>query len=155
MPRHNPDPGFSIGTGEIVNFDFMVPCGDVFNQVVVAVPTKSLIEGSLLSNGTVYINNPAGVTFVDGAVINVEGIIAAAAEVIDLATWNTLRAGGAAAFTFSTACFMRALIRTSIHPPLILSLSKDRASAQPWFDGAHHERKKLTMAERPVATRSS
>src|SRR5580700_11278772 len=43
--------------------------------------TPSMIDGSLISNGTVYLVNPAGVMFGGGAVINVNQIVASGAYI--------------------------------------------------------------------------
>src|SRR6185295_5535467 len=44
-------------------------------------PDPSRISGTLLSNGIVYIANPAGVFFAHGALVNVGGIYAAAGNI--------------------------------------------------------------------------
>ncbi|MCH7604093.1 MAG: filamentous hemagglutinin N-terminal domain-containing protein, partial [Planctomycetes bacterium] len=80
--------------GSIINYDafgilsnesiqFIQP-GDfarVLNRITGSDPT--LIDGSLISNGIVYIVNPAGVFFTQGSVVNVGGIYAAAGSITD------------------------------------------------------------------------
>ncbi|MBW2414883.1 MAG: filamentous hemagglutinin N-terminal domain-containing protein, partial [Deltaproteobacteria bacterium] len=94
--------GFSIPIEQIVNFDFqqvgeLSPASQtVFNQIVV--PEVSNIHGMLLSNGSVYVINPAGIVFHGSAVVNVEGIIAGAAKTLTVDAWNTLHETGAGAF---------------------------------------------------------
>ena len=73
---------FSIGTGYGVTFDQQFGSSSVtLNRVVsamgpgYAVPA-SQINGTLTSNGNVFIINPAGITFGSGAQVNVGGLIA-------------------------------------------------------------------------------
>ena len=80
--------------GSIINYDafgilshesiqFIQP-GDfarVLNRITGPDPT--LIDGSLFSNGIVYIVNPAGVFFSQGSIVNVGGIYAAAGSITD------------------------------------------------------------------------
>lgn len=70
---------FNIGEGETV--EFMLPGMDarILNRILSGVPTE--IMGNLLSNGQVYIANPAGVIFGNGAVVDVGGLYAAAGNI--------------------------------------------------------------------------
>lgn len=69
---------FNIAGHETVIFNQPDAQSRVLNRVQSLSP--SLIEGSLLSNGMVYIVNPAGVYFGNGAYVNVGGLYAAAAN---------------------------------------------------------------------------
>lgn len=70
---------FNIGEGETV--EFILPGMDarILNRILSGVPTE--IMGNLLSNGQVYIANPAGVIFGHGAVVNVGALYAAAGNI--------------------------------------------------------------------------
>ncbi|MCH7547128.1 MAG: filamentous hemagglutinin N-terminal domain-containing protein [Planctomycetes bacterium] len=80
--------------GSIINYDafgilnhesiqFIQPgeAARVMNRITGPDPT--LIDGSLSANGIVYIVNPAGVYFSQGAIVNVGGIYAAAGSITD------------------------------------------------------------------------
>ncbi|MCA9303562.1 MAG: filamentous hemagglutinin N-terminal domain-containing protein [Phycisphaerales bacterium] len=70
---------FNIGEGETV--EFILPGMDarILNRILSGVPTE--IMGNLLSNGQVYIVNPSGVIFGNGAVVNVGALYAAAGNI--------------------------------------------------------------------------
>ena len=67
---------FDIPTGDTVRFIQPGAAATVLNRISGASPTA--IDGSLFANGIVYMVNPAGVMFGQGAVINVGQIFAAA-----------------------------------------------------------------------------
>ncbi len=67
---------FNIPTGDTVRFIQPGAAATVLNRISGASPTA--IDGSLFANGIVYMVNPAGVMFGQGAVINVGQIFAAA-----------------------------------------------------------------------------
>jgi len=69
---------FDIAGGSTVNFLQPSAAGRVLDHVTSATP--SLINGTLESNGTVYLINPAGVIFGAGAVVDVNRFYAAAAN---------------------------------------------------------------------------
>lgn len=62
---------------------FVQPAADarVLNRVTELNPSQ--IDGALLSNGIVYLINPAGVYFGEGALVNVGGLYAAAGSISD------------------------------------------------------------------------
>ncbi|MCC6283999.1 MAG: filamentous hemagglutinin N-terminal domain-containing protein, partial [Phycisphaerales bacterium] len=70
---------FDIGAGETVRF--VQPDADsrVLNRIKSATPTQ--IDGSLFANGRVYLVNAAGVTFGQGAVVDVGQLYAAAGNI--------------------------------------------------------------------------
>jgi filamentous hemagglutinin family protein len=70
---------FNIGAGETVRFVQPSSTSRVLNRITG--PDPSTIAGSLQSNGIVYIANPAGVFFANGALVNVGGIYAAAGRI--------------------------------------------------------------------------
>ncbi len=65
---------FSIGAGETTRFVQQNASSAVLNRVVGQDPSQLL--GSLLSNGRVYLINPNGILFGQGAVIDVGGLVA-------------------------------------------------------------------------------
>ncbi|MDA8376426.1 MAG: filamentous hemagglutinin N-terminal domain-containing protein, partial [Planctomycetia bacterium] len=67
---------FDIPTGDTVRFIQPDASATVLNRISGASPTA--IDGNLFANGIVYMVNPAGVMFGQGAVINVGQIFAAA-----------------------------------------------------------------------------
>ncbi len=69
---------FDIAGGSTVNFLQPSAAGRVLDHVTS--PTPSLINGTLQSNGSVYLINPAGVIFGAGAVVDVNRFYAAAAN---------------------------------------------------------------------------
>lgn len=70
---------FNIGAGERVRFIQPDASARVLNRISGEAPTR--IDGVLRANGTVYFVNPAGVTFGNGAVIDVGGLYAAAGNI--------------------------------------------------------------------------
>lgn len=73
--------GFSIRPQETVQFVQPGATSRVLNRVLG--PDPSQIDGMLLANGIVYIVNPAGVYFGNGALVNVGGIYTAAGTITD------------------------------------------------------------------------
>src|SRR4051812_31056993 len=71
----------NVGAGETLRFVQPSASSRVLNRIDSAEPTK--IDGNLTSNGIVYLVNPAGVMFGQGAVINVGQIYAAASHITD------------------------------------------------------------------------
>jgi filamentous hemagglutinin family protein len=69
---------FDIAGGSTVNFLQPSAAGRVLDHVTSATP--SLINGTIQSNGSVYLINPAGVIFGAGAVVDVNRFYAAAAN---------------------------------------------------------------------------
>src|SRR5207244_2546502 len=72
---------FNIAAGETVRFIQPGDWARVLNRITGNDPTS--IDGRLLANGFVYIVNPAGVLFGNGAVVNVGGMYAAAGNITD------------------------------------------------------------------------
>lgn len=72
---------FDIGANERVRFIQPGESARVLNRVLSADPTT--IAGTLTANGRVYITNPAGIHVVDGAVVNVGQLYAAAGNISD------------------------------------------------------------------------
>lgn len=70
---------FGIAPHETVRFVQPDASSRVLNRVTGALPTH--IDGTLLANGRVYITNPAGVYFGDGAIVNAGAIYAAAGSI--------------------------------------------------------------------------
>lgn len=70
---------FNLGANESVTFNQPNADAAVLNRV--SGSGESFINGALLSNGQVYIVNPAGVTFGRNAVVNVGRLVAAASVV--------------------------------------------------------------------------
>lgn len=70
---------FNIGAGERVRFVQPDASSRVLNRISGDSPTR--IDGTLRANGNVYFVNPAGVTFGNGAVIDVGGLYAAAGNI--------------------------------------------------------------------------
>lgn len=70
---------FNIGAGETVRFIQPSSTSRVLNRITG--PDPSVIAGTLQSNGIVYIANPAGVYFANGALVDVGGIYAAAGRI--------------------------------------------------------------------------
>jgi filamentous hemagglutinin family protein len=69
---------FDISTGSTVDFLQPNAASRVLNRVNSAAPSS--INGTLLSNGSVYLVNPAGVIFGAGAIVDVNRFYAAAAS---------------------------------------------------------------------------
>lgn len=72
---------FDIRAGEVVKFVQPSSKSRVLNRIESPVPTR--IDGSLSANGIVYLLNPSGVLFGNGAKIDAAGITAAAAHLSD------------------------------------------------------------------------
>ncbi|MGQ0627050.1 MAG: two-partner secretion domain-containing protein, partial [Phycisphaerales bacterium] len=72
---------FNIGRNETVQFIQPSARSRVLNRITGADPTN--ISGTIIANGIVYIVNPAGVYFREGALVNVGGIYAGAARIAD------------------------------------------------------------------------
>ncbi len=70
---------FNIGQGQTVQFFQPDAQSRVLNRITG--PDPSRIAGSLISNGIVYISNPAGVYFAHGSLVDVGGIYAAAGSI--------------------------------------------------------------------------
>ncbi|MCW5775193.1 MAG: filamentous hemagglutinin N-terminal domain-containing protein [Phycisphaeraceae bacterium] len=70
---------FGIAAHETVRFIQPDASSRVLNRVTGSLPTH--IDGALLANGRVYITNPAGVYFGDGALVNAGAIYAAAGSI--------------------------------------------------------------------------
>jgi len=72
---------FSIGPGEITRFVQQSASSAVLNRVLGQDPSQIL--GSLLSNGRVFLVNPNGIVFGQGAVIDVAGLVASTLRLSD------------------------------------------------------------------------
>ena len=66
--------GFSIGAGEATLFNQPSAASAVLNRVTSQDPSSIL--GALRSNGRVFLINPNGITFGEGAVVDVAGLVA-------------------------------------------------------------------------------
>src|SRR5438105_11473965 len=66
--------GFSIGAGEVTRFIQQSSSSAVLNRVVGA--DISQISGQLLSNGRVFLINPAGIVIGGGAIVDTAGFVA-------------------------------------------------------------------------------
>jgi filamentous hemagglutinin family protein len=104
---------FSIGTGYGVTFNQPTD-GVTLNRVIgfgYGGPSASSINGSLTSNGTVFLINPSGITFGGGATINVGGLIASTINMSNadfnegLASSNFVFSGGSSADVVNYADF--------------------------------------------------
>jgi filamentous hemagglutinin family protein len=73
--------GFSIGTGETVQFVQPDTGSVALNRVVGADP--SVILGNLNANGTVFLLNPNGVLFGNGSSVSVGGLVASTMRITD------------------------------------------------------------------------
>ena len=73
--------GFSINAGEITRFIQQNGASAVLNRVTGQDPSKIL--GTLQSNGRVFLINPNGITFGQGATIDVGGLIASTLKLSD------------------------------------------------------------------------
>ncbi|MEM7261677.1 MAG: filamentous hemagglutinin N-terminal domain-containing protein [Planctomycetota bacterium] len=73
---------FGVGAGNVVQFVQPDSMSRVLNRVVGSDP--SLILGRLEANGNVYLVNPAGVIFGPHALVDVSGLVAAAAQMDNL-----------------------------------------------------------------------
>ena len=85
---------FNINAGQIV--DFVQPSinAATLNRIMQANP--SLINGTLLSNGQIFLINPAGIMFGNGAKINVNSLVASGLNMsdADFLQGNMLFSGG-------------------------------------------------------------
>ena len=72
---------FSIGTGETVQFVQPGSSSVALNRVLGADP--SIILGNLTSNGRVFLLNPNGIFFGNGASVNVGGLVASTMRITD------------------------------------------------------------------------
>ena len=66
--------GFSIGANEITRFAQQNASSAVLNRVISSNPSSIL--GSLQSNGRVFLVNPSGIVFGQGATVDVAGLVA-------------------------------------------------------------------------------
>ena len=73
--------GFSIGAGETTRFLQPSASSAVLNRVTGADP--SAILGQLLSNGRVFLVNPHGIVFGEGAVVDTAGLVASTLGIAD------------------------------------------------------------------------
>ena len=73
--------GFSIGAGETTRFLQPSASSAVLNRVTGADP--SAILGRLLSNGRVFLVNPHGIVFGEGAVVDTAGLVASTLGITD------------------------------------------------------------------------
>ena len=73
--------GFSIGAGETTRFIQPSASSAVLNRVTGADP--SAILGQLLSNGRVFLVNPHGIVFGEGAVVDTAGLVASTLGIAD------------------------------------------------------------------------
>ena len=72
---------FSIGAGEVTRFIQQSASSAVLNRVTGADP--SAILGQLLSNGRVFLVNPHGIVFGEGAVVDTAGLVASTLGIAD------------------------------------------------------------------------
>jgi filamentous hemagglutinin family protein len=72
---------FSIGAGEVTRFIQQSPSSAVLNRVIG--PDISQLYGQLLSNGRVFLINPAGIIVGPGAVIDTAGFVASTLNMLD------------------------------------------------------------------------
>ncbi|HYH43359.1 MAG TPA: filamentous hemagglutinin N-terminal domain-containing protein, partial [Burkholderiales bacterium] len=73
--------GFSIASGEVTRFTQQNALSTVLNRVVGADISK--IQGQLLSNGRVFLINPAGILIGAGAVIDTAGFVGSSLNMLD------------------------------------------------------------------------
>src|SRR5215210_288811 len=73
--------GFSIGSGEVTRFIQQNSSSAVLNRVVGA--DISQISGQLLSNGRVFLINPAGIVIGGGAIVDTAGFVASTLNMLD------------------------------------------------------------------------
>jgi len=73
--------GMDVGPQEALRFNQPDAASRVLNRIDIGDPTR--IQGQLSSNGQVYIVNPAGVYFGSGAMVDVAGLYAGAAQLSD------------------------------------------------------------------------
>lgn len=73
---------FSIGTAESVTFNQPNSSSIALNRVIGQDP--SLILGKLSANGQIFLTNPSGVVFGQGAVVDVHGLLATTLNISDI-----------------------------------------------------------------------
>lgn len=73
--------GFSIGANEITRFAQQSAASTVLNRVVTSNPSSIL--GTLQSNGRVFLINPNGIVFGQGATVDVAGMVASTLNLSD------------------------------------------------------------------------
>lgn len=98
---------FNIGAGYGVTFDQQFGASSVTLNRVIGFgygygANMSMIDGSLSANGSVFIINPAGVTFGAGSQVNVGGLVASTMDITD-ANFNNGVANGHYQFDPMTA----------------------------------------------------
>ncbi|WP_316168154.1 MULTISPECIES: beta strand repeat-containing protein [unclassified Bradyrhizobium] len=98
--------GFSIGTGETVNFNQPGSSSVTLNRVIGN--ETSVISGALNANGQVFIVNSAGVLFGKNAQVNVGGLVA---STLDISNANFM----AGKYTFSGNSAASVVNQGSIH----------------------------------------
>src|SRR5487761_2627960 len=76
---------FSIGQGEAVRFVQPNSSSVALNRVLGSDPSN--IMGSLSANGKVFLLNPNGVLFGQGAQVNVGGLVASTLNISDATSW--------------------------------------------------------------------
>ena len=91
---------FNIGAGYGVTFDQQFGTTSVTLNRVVGTPGVSMINGTLTSNGSVFIINPAGITFGNSAQVNVGGLIA---STLDMSNANFLSGLSSGQYTFNAS----------------------------------------------------
>ena len=84
---------FNVGVGARVNFQQPGATSVTLNRVVG--PDPSLIAGQISANGQIVLINPSGITFANGAQVNVHSLIASTANVANAAQFMQ---GGRIAF---------------------------------------------------------
>ncbi|MCE7999124.1 MAG: filamentous hemagglutinin N-terminal domain-containing protein, partial [Rhodobiaceae bacterium] len=77
---------FNINANDVVNFIQPSSSAIAVNKVVGGLVTPTMIDGTLSSNGHVWILDPAGIAFGAGAVVDVGGLLATTST-IDTATF--------------------------------------------------------------------
>jgi len=80
--------GFSIGRGELTQFNMPSTSSAILNRVTGANPSSIL--GALQANGQVYLVNPHGIVFGHGAQVHVGGLVA---STLDVANGQFMRGG--------------------------------------------------------------
>ncbi|MBB6250731.1 beta strand repeat-containing protein [Nitrospirillum iridis] len=87
---------FSIGIDAGVTFQQPGPASAALNRVLSGIPSEVL--GRLTANGQIFIVNPAGITFGQGAAVNVGGLVASTLDIANqdfmAGTYTFQRDGG-------------------------------------------------------------
>lgn len=73
---------FDIGAGYTVNFTQLGPSSVILNRVI-GTSGSSLIAGSLLANGQVFLVNTSGIVFAAGSTVNVGSLVASTLNITD------------------------------------------------------------------------